>query len=499
MGRKTPAGLPEFNLSVFEAPDGVFLLSPRTPSSTSRAIRTAAVAVSASAAFLAASVLPALAALPTTSTPVLELARTIRTTPFVGTTTSTRDAEGTAYVPVDDSLWLVGDNARSAYEIDPVTGVLKSVVGRAAFEAAPKFGGGAAAGPNRSGDLESLAYDENSDVLYAFSGTCCTSTTLPTAFRLTRDGTGRFAVNSYQPLPSGADYTGAGWNSADDRIYVGKGRKLRTYDFATNTSGPEFPIRNVPGILGLDFTADGRDLLAVTSAQRMVRVSWGTKRIVPGWDFDLSPFGVGDSRGVEVIPNPDPAGFDQLYVYDGYDGRASTDPLRYAVFVFDVSGDGGGGGGGGGTAELVENPGFEVDTSGWNTGGSVATLTRVQGGHSGSFSAKATNGGTTSGNCLLTDSPNWVSTTVSGTYTGSLWVRADAAGAILRLRFREFSGGSLVGSVVVSQVSLTTSWQQVTVTISPQAAGSSTLDLSAFVQNAPPGTCFYADDASITV
>jgi hypothetical protein len=402
---------------------------------------------------------------------------------------------------VDQSLWLIGDNASSAsntaFEVDPYTGALKGVVDRAAFDAAPRFGGGPAAGPNRSGDLESLAYDENSDVLYAFSGTCCSSTALPTAFRLTRGGTGEFVVDSYQPLPSGADLTGAAWNSADDKVYVGKGRKLRTYDFVTNTLGPEFAIRNVPGILGLDFTSDGGDLFVVTRAERMVRVGWANKRIVTGWDFDLTPFGVKDSRGVEVIPNPDPAGFDQLYVYDGSGSRATSDPLRYAVFVFDVAGDGGGGGGG--TTELVGNPGFEADTSGWNTGGSVATLTRVQGGHSGSFSAKVANGGTTNGNCLLNDSPNWVSTTVSAAYTGSVWVRADSAGAVLRLRFREFSGGSVVGSVVVSQVSLTTSWQQVTVTISPQAAGSSTLDLTAFVQNAPPGTCFYADDASITV
>lgn len=470
--------------------------SPRRSPFPATATARAAVAVIGCVAFLVVSALPAFAALPSTSSPVLDLDRTIRTRPFTGTTISTRDAEGTAFVPRDTSLWLVGDNDRSAFEIDPFTGALRRVVDRAAFEAAPRFGGGTAAGPNRSGDLESLAYDENSDVLYAFSGTCCTSTTLPTAFRLTRDpATGQLKVDSYQPLPTGADYTAAAWNSADDKIYVGKGRRLRTYDYATNTSGPTFSVPDVTGILGLDFSATGADLLVVTSTERMIRVNWATKRIVSGWNLDLTPFSVRDSRGVEVIPNPSGSGFDQIYIYDGYDGRASDDPLKYAVFVFDVSS----GGGGGTSSELVGNPGFEVDTSGWNTGGSVATLSRVSGGHSGSFSARLANNGTTNGNCLLNDSPNWVGSTVSGTYTGSLWVRADAAGATLRLRFREYSGGTLVGTAVISSISLTTSWQQVTVTIVAQAAGASSLDFTAYVPNSPPGTCFYADDASIKV
>lgn len=461
-----------------------------------RATARVAVAFFGAVGLLVVSVLPAMGALPSGANPVLSLVRTIRTTPFVGTTISTKDAEGTAYVPSDNSLWLVGDNERSAYETDPYTGALKRVVDRAAFEAAPQFGGGPAAGPNRSGDLESLAYDVDSDTLYAFSGTCCTSTTLPTAFRLTRDPvTGLFGVDSYQPLPSGADYTGAAWNSVEDKLYVGKGRNLRTYDYPTNTSGPTFRIPQVSGILGLDFSSDGADLMVVTSAEKMFRVSWQSKRILSGWSFDLVPFGVRDSRAVTVLPNQDPSLFDQLYVYDGYDGRPAGDPLRYAVSVFDVSA----GGGGGTPSELVGNGGFETDTSGWNTGGSVATLSRVAGGHDSAFAAQVTNGGSTNGTCLLNDSPNWVSTTVAGTYTGSMWVRADTAGATLRLRFREYVGGTLVGSAVISQVQLTTSWQQVTVAKVPQSPGSSTLDFTAYVSSAPPGTCFFADDASITV
>jgi parallel beta-helix repeat protein len=149
-------------------------------------------------------------------------------------------------------------------------------------------------------------------------------------------------------------------------------------------------------------------------------------------------------------------------------------------------------------ANLVGNPGFETSTSGWNTsgGGTTVSLARVAGGHSGGWAAQLTNTGTAAATCLLNDSPNWVPTTASGTYTGTLWARADTAGADLKLRFREYSGSTLVGSQT-TQVTLTTSWQQVTVTYVPGAPGASTLDFNAYVVGAAPGTGFYADDALI--
>jgi hypothetical protein len=149
---------------------------------------------------------------------------------------------------------------------------------------------------------------------------------------------------------------------------------------------------------------------------------------------------------------------------------------------------------------LVGNSGFETDTAGWNTSGSGpgVTLTVASGGHSGNFAAKLTNTGTAAGTCLLNDSPNWVATTSTGSYTGSIWVRADSAGAVFNLRFREYSGTTLVGTKS-TQVTLTTSWQLVTVTYAPVSPGSSNLDFNAYLTaaSAPPGTCFSADDAAI--
>jgi Carbohydrate binding domain len=151
------------------------------------------------------------------------------------------------------------------------------------------------------------------------------------------------------------------------------------------------------------------------------------------------------------------------------------------------------------SVSFVRNPGFETDLSGWNTSGSGTgvTLTRVTGGHSGSWAAKLTNSGTSATTCLLNDSPDWARSTSSGTYTGSLWARADAAGKPLKLRFREYVGSTLVGTAT-TQVTLTTSWQQVTVTYTVTSPGS-TLDFNAYLSSAdaPPGTSFYADDVVI--
>jgi hypothetical protein len=277
---------------------------------------------------LAVSATPALAALPDSSSPELKLARTIRTSPFTGSSISIKDGEGSAYVPQDNSLWLADDNGRAVYEVNPTTGALKQKISGSSFEAAPKLGGGSPAGINRDKDIESMAYDEATDSLYVFSGKCCTSSVLPTVFRLKRSG-GVFKVESYQPLASGSDYTAAGWNKADGKVYVGVGGQIRSYDYVTNTAGSTFHITGLQGILGMSFSATGADMYVVTNAEKLYRVAWGTKTLVAGWTFSLTGFGVKDSRAVELIN-------DQFYVLDGYDGRSSGDPLKHAVFVFDV-------------------------------------------------------------------------------------------------------------------------------------------------------------------
>ena len=149
---------------------------------------------------------------------------------------------------------------------------------------------------------------------------------------------------------------------------------------------------------------------------------------------------------------------------------------------------------------LVDNFGFETDLSGWNTSGSGSgvTLSRVAGGHSGNWAARCANPTATAATCTINDSPDWVKPTNAGTYTATVWVRADTAGASLKLRFREYSSGTLVGTQI-SQTTLTTSWQAVTVTYTPLNPSTSSLDLNVYVTSLAPTTSFYADDVRIVL
>ena len=148
------------------------------------------------------------------------------------------------------------------------------------------------------------------------------------------------------------------------------------------------------------------------------------------------------------------------------------------------------------SSDLIANPGFEVDTSGWKGDASTNTLTRVAGGHSGGWAAEVSNT-LAGGNCGLDDKPSWVSVTQAGAYTASIWARSDTPGLTLKLRVREYVSGVQQGSVSTS-VALTSSWQQVTAVYTPVAPGLSSLDFEAFTVNSPVGVCFQADDASIT-
>ena len=149
---------------------------------------------------------------------------------------------------------------------------------------------------------------------------------------------------------------------------------------------------------------------------------------------------------------------------------------------------------------LVGNPGFDVDTAGWSTAGSgtLVTLTRVTPGRDGTGGmARLFNGATGKRKCVLNDQPNWVTTTTAGTYTSSIWVRGDDAGAQIKINIKEMNGSTVVKSRV-GNFTLTTAWQKITVSHTILSPGS-TLDLQVFLPKAqaPPGTCFYADDASI--
>lgn len=262
--------------------------------------------------------------------PQWRLVRLIRTTPFANRAVSMKDAEGSAYVPRDHSLWLADDFGRRIYEVNPSTGALKRVIGQKKLASARRLGGGVRAGIDRTRDLESIAYDRARDALYVFSGPCCSSSVKPTAFRLTRTRAGRLRVESFQPLPRSANYTAAAWNAANHMIYVGDGRDLRSYRYPANDPGRVFNIPNLSGITGMSFSPNGANLFVTTTAEQLRRVRWARKELVAGWVLELGPYGVGDARAVELIDR-------RYYVLDGNPARPDGDPRKYAVYVFRTS------------------------------------------------------------------------------------------------------------------------------------------------------------------
>jgi hypothetical protein len=260
----------------------------------------------------------------------IDLARTIRTTPFKGTVVSMEDHEGSVYVRRDNSLWLSDDEGQRLYELDARTGVLKRMVTAKRLARVHRYRGTKTAGRARTRDLESLSYDARNDVLYAFSGSDCRPSTktcrfesLPTAFRFTRQG-GRLRPQSFQPLPARSQTQASAWQSSTGTLYVGESHVIRSYVFASNSFGPDLELNWPREVFGMVFTNRGRTLYATHGDSTLSRVTWRTRSI--DWTIDLAGVGVRDARSVTRIGK-------KLYVSDGFDRRPDDSPLRYAVFV----------------------------------------------------------------------------------------------------------------------------------------------------------------------
>ena len=263
----------------------------------------------------------------------LSVRRIIRTTPFVRSTVSMQDNEGSAYVGRDRALWLVDDNARRIYVVNPGNGRLKRLIGPRTLADVRRYRGTQRAGVARSRDLESVAYDAARDRMYVFAGNDCKPSahnckyrSRPTAFRFDRVD-GRLRPHSFQPLARGTDHTAAAWNPDNKRVYVATRRTIRSYSYTRNRHGDRIHVEGLHEILGMDFNATGSALFVVHHETMLSRVDWGAKSLGDGWPRNLSRFGVRDARGVERIRG-------KLFVSDGYDHRRPGSRLRYAVLVF---------------------------------------------------------------------------------------------------------------------------------------------------------------------
>jgi uncharacterized repeat protein (TIGR01451 family) len=154
-------------------------------------------------------------------------------------------------------------------------------------------------------------------------------------------------------------------------------------------------------------------------------------------------------------------------------------------------------------SNLVENPSFETDTSGWAAyGSSPTTILRVAGGQDGAFSVEIRGPASTS-QFGLNDRPDWVAKTVApGTrYRFTAWVRSEAHTGQVILRVREFNAGSSVGPTVRTAlgVRLTPNWQMLTLDFVAQQAGSN-LDFQVLdYKPAEPSEVFQVDNISIQI
>ncbi len=288
--------------------------------------------------------------------------RTISSHPFPGAPGNASDVEGLGYVGPDNSMWVADDNGDRVWEIDPTNGDYKSQLrgGAAgtAFLTATQVGTGLTCGqaldPNivgdtaayeclsRTDDLESAIYDSSADVLYVFSGNCCSNNLPagypyhPTAWKLTRNSSGDFTPTSWQALPEGQDATAGGWRP-DTGLYIGQGTKIRTYNFDTNALGSEISLPVSP-IVGITFTsanvafvttatantASGRTTASSDSTIHRFDITGNTWTKNVPWTFWLGGTGMIDARDLAIVG-------DTFYVTDGYDSRPGGD---HPIYVY---------------------------------------------------------------------------------------------------------------------------------------------------------------------
>jgi len=147
-------------------------------------------------------------------------------------------------------------------------------------------------------------------------------------------------------------------------------------------------------------------------------------------------------------------------------------------------------------ANLVGNPSFESNLSGWKSY-SGASISRVAGGVDGSW-CLAVSAPLLTTMCGVNDSPNWISNVpAAGTrYRIGAWVRAGGLLGSVRLQVREYHNGSLQAMVYSKPVRLGLLWQQVSVEVTALRQGS-TIDVQVIDQPLIGLETFYVDNVSI--
>src|SRR5439155_303879 len=155
------------------------------------------------------------------------------------------------------------------------------------------------------------------------------------------------------------------------------------------------------GTASLQVNPAGLDHLTLSPATATITAGGSQTYTAQGFDASNNSLGnVTGSTTFTIAPDGSCTGATCTATSGGTHTVTTTNPSKTATATLNV--------------DFVKNPGFETDLSGWNTSASGAnvTLTRVAGGHSGSWAAVLTNPGTSATTfATLQDAPNWVTTT----------------------------------------------------------------------------------------
>jgi len=233
-----------------------------------------------------------------------------------------RDAESLQFVPVNNSL----------YEMDLTTHEIKTVFND--FDLGAFTNGDIQAHcENHLGacDIESVAYNKNSDTLYIFTGKAPGD---PVIFKLTRpDTNSTFALTAYNKL-NDIEYPATTF--IGDDFIVASVKSLYTYDFDTNQIGST-PLYTTPKgkIVGLAYDENSNTLWVTTSNFELIKVNWSTKETQAV--YNMRDNGVYDPRGIEWINN-------KLYILEGINNKAKADeaiapighPLKNAIHIYQL-------------------------------------------------------------------------------------------------------------------------------------------------------------------
>jgi RHS repeat-associated protein len=147
---------------------------------------------------------------------------------------------------------------------------------------------------------------------------------------------------------------------------------------------------------------------------------------------------------------------------------------------------------------LIANPSFESNLTGWFAYQSSAT--RVAGGQDGSWAARVAFSGC--GGCSdysLDDSPNTVANPPQGMqFTATAWVKADTVtGKQVKITIRENGGATASQNTQSAAVTLSGTWQQLTVTRSVAQADRTALEVYISQANAVAADVFLVDNVTL--